>query len=45
MQSYAGYLRDLGIEIVDHYALDEVREEPRAPTGQWVMPTVEGEGK
>ncbi len=39
------YLRDLGIEIVDHYSLDEAREESRPPTGQWVMPAVEGEGK
>ena len=39
------YLRDLGIEIVDHYSLGEAREESRSPTGQWVMPAVEGGGK
>jgi len=47
-QSYhevGSYLRDLGIEIVDHYSLDEVREESRPPTGQWVMPAIEGGGK
>lgn len=39
------YLRESGIEIVDHYSLDEAREESRSPTGQWVMPAVEGGGK
>lgn len=47
-QSYhevGSYLRDLGIEIIDHYSLDEVREDSRPPTGQWGMPAVEGGGK
>ncbi|HEN8709710.1 TPA: hypothetical protein U8203_000528 [Pseudomonas putida] len=39
------YLKDSGVDVIDHFMLDEARPAPRLPTGQWVMPTVEGESK
>ncbi len=41
----ADYLKDSGVDVIDHFMLYEARSAPRSPTGQWVMPTVEGESK